>query len=103
MAKTLAAFPSEDESQRRNRYPWDKWLDGNVWELTHGSREAVAEGDADFSVTTKSFESAVKQAVSAREGAVRLAPRRNDKGERVGLVIQFLPGDETPPETPDDE
>lgn len=99
MAKTLAAFPSENESVKRNRYPWDKWLDGQVWELRKGSPDEVKAQDADFHVTPKSFESAVKQAVATREGDVRVAPLRDEQGERTGLVIQFIASTEAPTAT----
>lgn len=90
MAKTLAAFPDEDESVKRNRYPWDKWLDGQVWELRKGTREQVEKGDADYAVTTKSFRSAVMQATTVRKGDVRTAVL--DEGNK--LVIQFVaPGE----------
>lgn len=90
MAKTLSAFPDEDESQKRGRYPWDKWLDGQVWELKKGSRTEVESGEADYAVTTKSFRSAVMQATVTRKGDVRTAVL--EEGNK--LVVQFVPGQE---------
>lgn len=86
MAKTLTAFPDEDESQSRARYPWDKWLDGQVWELRHGTREQVEQDDADFSVGTKSFTSAVKQAAKPRNGDARIAY----KDDKTTVIVQFV-------------
>lgn len=87
MAKLLNAFPEDKESQSRGRYPWDKWLDGRVWELHKGTREEVEAGTADFNVTTKSFTSAVKQAAKSKKGDVRTAPDGNK------LTILFVPGE----------
>lgn len=95
MAKTLTAFPDEDESQKRGRYPWNEWLNGEVWELRRGTRAQVESGDADYAVTTKSFRSAVMQATTTRKGEVRTAIL--DEGNR--LVIQFMP----PGEKSDDQ
>lgn len=89
MARTLDAFPDEVESIKRARYPWDTWLDGKVWELRKGTPEQVKGGEADYSVTTKSFRSAVIQATNSRKGEVRTAIM--DKGNK--LVVQFVPGD----------
>lgn len=94
MAETLAAFPDEDESRPRSRYPWDGkngWLNGKVWKLVHGTPEQRKSGNADFDVAPKSFESAAKQAAKARPGQLRIAPQRDDKGQRTGFVIQFIP------------
>lgn len=89
MARTLDAFPDEVESVKRARYPWNTWLDGSVWELRKGTPEQVKGGEADYSVTTKSFTSAVKQAVASRKGDVRIATM--DKSGKV--IVQFLPAD----------
>ena len=34
MAKKVSAWPTNSSN---TRYPWDQWLDGNIWELTKGS------------------------------------------------------------------
>lgn len=89
MAKLLNAFPEDKESQPRGRYPWEKWLDGRVWELKKGTRAEVEAEEADFHVATKSFTSAVKQAAKNRKGDVRTAPIDNG----TTLVIQFVAGE----------
>jgi len=44
------------------RYPWDKWLDGQVWELKRG---------VDFDTTLESFVGTARKAARARK--MRLA------------------------------
>jgi hypothetical protein len=45
MAKVVDSMP-DAERGRRVIYPWDEWLNGNVWELEHGK---------DFQSTPLSF------------------------------------------------
>jgi hypothetical protein len=103
MAKTLAAFPQDD--LRGGRYPWNKWLDGQVWHLERGTRAQVEIGDADYHVTTKSFRSAATQATKAEnrrgrkgrvrtvvvEEVIRTGDGENDVTVSEGLIIQFIP------------
>lgn len=106
MAKTLATFP-QDDLARGGRYPWSKWLDGQVWHLERGTRAQVEIGEADYHVTTKSFRSAVTQATKAKikagaKGRVRTAvveekvstEGRDGTHEVIvteGLIVQFIP------------
>jgi hypothetical protein len=62
------------------KYPWDEWLDGNVWRLTVGE---------DFTVEKAAFRTAAYAAAARRlpPGKLRIA---NESG---GLILQFLPGD----------
>lgn len=94
MAKTLSAFPQEAEIARGGRYPWGKWLDGQVWHLERGTEEEVGQQKKDYYVSTKSFRSAITQAVKAvnktgRKGKVRTAVVEEDGAE--GIIVQFLP------------
>lgn len=94
MAKTLSAFPERHEIQR-GRYPWDKWFDGQVWHLEHGSEEEVERGDRDYSTTTKSFRSAITQARKAAnkrgvDGTVKTAVVK-ENGTEAGVVLQWVP------------
>lgn len=34
MARRLDSFPAATRAQQ---YPWDEWLDGNVWQLDRGT------------------------------------------------------------------
>ena len=75
MAKVMKSF--EFPASRRMRYPWDKWFDGQAWELSRG---------ADFVVGTDQMRRNVYNAAWSRGLRVR-THRRKDK-----LVIQaFLP------------
>lgn len=85
MARRLDSFP-EDEDAPRGRYPWNKWLNGEVWELQKGSKEEVSAGNADYHVETRSFRSAVQQATRTRKGDVKTAIRNNGSA----IVIQFV-------------
>ena len=92
MAKTLDAFPEEGEIQRGGRYPWNKWLDGQVWRLEKGTPDEVAAGTKDYYVTTKSFRSAVTQACKAKSKKVPGKPRTavvEEGGE--ALIVQWIP------------
>jgi hypothetical protein len=35
MAKIVKEFPAQVR-RRESKYPWDQWLDGQVWELAQG-------------------------------------------------------------------
>ena len=91
MARKLDSFP-EDEDSPRGRYPWNKWLDGGVWELTKGTKDEVSAGEADFHVETRSFRSAVQQATRVRKGDVKTAIKNNGRN----IVIQFVKKADTP-------
>ena len=41
VARKLDAYtPSTEGRGRPPSYPWDQWLDGNIWELTRGRPKA---------------------------------------------------------------
>jgi hypothetical protein len=44
MAKKLKTFDFQREQGSKYSYPWDKWLDGNIWELSQGEdfRESIS-------------------------------------------------------------
>ena len=76
MAKVLEKYMFKSRSQK---YPWEKWLDGRVWEFIQGK---------DFKGSTATF----------RQSATSIAKRRGGKmrtyadGKKV--VIQFIPDDD---------
>ena len=76
MAKVLEKYMFRSGSQK---YPWEKWLDGRVWEFTQGK---------DFKVSTSTF----------RQAATGIAKRRGGKmrtySEGKKVVIQFVPADD---------
>ena len=51
MARTLNEIPvgMDKRTTRATKYPWDQWLNGDLWELTQGE---------DFTVSTTSMTSA---------------------------------------------
>ena len=71
MAKVIKNF--DFPASRRVRYPWDKWLDGQVWELNHGE---------DFLVDPAQMRRNVYSAVWARG----LAVQTHRKGKK--LIVQ---------------
>lgn len=85
MAKQIAAFPEGTRTRNGySRYPWDKWLDGKVWELTGGE---------DFTVPSKSFRSAAAQAAVTRGGEIKTAVLKvaMENGDtREDVVIQYI-------------
>jgi len=34
MAETVKEFDNWDTNQKMGNYPWDQWLDGQIWRLT---------------------------------------------------------------------
>lgn len=71
MAKVLTDFPMTFRGKRM--YPWDRWLDGQIWQLVSGE---------DFRITPVSFRRLAFAA--ARKRGIRV------KTSRVGddVVIQ---------------
>jgi hypothetical protein len=74
MARKLEAFPAAAGS----RYPWDEWLDGNVWELVRGE---------DFQAKLTTFRANAQGQAKKRGGRVR--SKAADADGRDTLVIQF--------------
>lgn len=64
MAKVVNELPSD----QKRRYPWDQWLDGQVWELTK---------DVDYSVTMAIMRSLVYTTCKHRGLAVKICVRGN--------------------------
>jgi hypothetical protein len=74
MARTLDAFPLKVQS----RYPWNRWLDGQVWELKHGE---------DFRGKSETFRTNAKHQARRRGGNVRTA--RLEREGAMYVVVQF--------------
>jgi hypothetical protein len=62
MAKKVNAWPTTSNS---TRYPWDQWLDGNIWALTKGD---------DFDQNTEHFRAQVY--IAARNRGVKARTTR---------------------------
>jgi hypothetical protein len=79
VARKLEQFPSPHKS----RYPWDEYLDGDVWELTVGE---------DFTSKLSTFRMNAKVQAKKRGGNVRSTLQHGEGGGPDKLVIQFFRG-----------
>lgn len=58
MARVIEDFEfANRRSSGKQKYPWAKWMNGQIWVLTSGTPEEVAAGEADFAVSAVSFAS----------------------------------------------
>lgn len=71
MAKKLKKFEFRTNGSNI-RYPWDKWTDGSIWQLTAGG---------DFTTTPKTF----RTAVYAHAKSIGKRARVNIDGDTVTL------------------
>ena len=74
MARKLDAFPTATTQL----YPWDEWLNGDVWQLYKGE---------DFRSRTTTILANARAQARKRGGSVRSRSVR--EGDRESLVIQF--------------
>ena len=59
MARTVKEMP---ESQRGQKYPWNEWFNGKIWELTSGE-DFVCDPD---SMRQQTYQAASKLGLSAK-------------------------------------
>jgi hypothetical protein len=78
MARVLDAFPKRPGPAQK--YPWDTWLDGQVWELRVGE---------DFDAKAATIRSRAQAEAKKRTGRARTSYISDEAGERV--IIQFRP------------
>lgn len=76
MARKVDVFPAAPDS---SRYPWDEWLDGDVWELVHGE---------DFKGRPNTFRSNARNQAKRRNGKIR-ARILKEEGQADKLYIQY--------------
>ena len=76
MARTLESYDWPRDYDKRAKYPWDKWLNGEIWLL---------ESD-DFDSKPVSF----RQHVYSQAGKKGCRVRISDTGQG-GFVIQAIP------------
>lgn len=74
MARKLESFPASSGA----RYPWDEWLDGNVWELVSGE---------DYTAKSPTFRANAQLQAKKRSGRVRT--KATESNGREAVVIQF--------------
>ena len=84
MAEKLRTFdfekPSEITSSEKIQYPWDQWLDGDIWQLTHGE---------DFQTHPLMMERIIRTRATTRGAKVRLrhVPLHEGNGDPFGILI----------------
>jgi len=75
VATKIGQFP---DAPPQNVYPWDDWLDGDVWELVPGD---------DFMGKPATFRASAVAQAARRDGKVRTQRIERDGEER--LYLQF--------------
>lgn len=84
MAEKLRTFdfdkPSEITSSEKRSYPWELWLDGDIWQLKQGE---------DFDTHPLMMERIVRTRAVTRQAKVRLRhqPFPNNNGDPFGMLI----------------
>jgi len=84
MAEKLRTFdfdkPSELTSSEKIQYPWDQWLDGDIWQLTQGE---------DFMTHPLMMERIIRTRATTRQAKVRLRhqPLHEGNGDPFGILI----------------
>ena len=78
MAQTLDAFPTTGTAPR---YPWDEWLNGQVWELRPGQ---------DYNGKTQTLRQMARDQAQRRGGKLRTRLLSDEQGERVVLQFQRM-------------
>ena len=77
VARRLDSFPAA----HAQRYPWEEWLDGNVWQLDRG---------ADYSAKATTIISNARLQARRRGGSVRTRFLKHNGQEAI--VLQFTSG-----------
>jgi hypothetical protein len=77
MARKLDQFPGLST----RRYPWEDWLNGDVWQLFEGE---------DFNSKTRTIVQSARTRAKRMDGTLRTRLLQEDSG-RESVVIQFVP------------
>jgi hypothetical protein len=81
MARKVEEFP---DAPSQARYPWDEWLDGDVWELTAG---------VDFNGKPESLRSVADVQAKKRGGRVQARLIRSRDGAQPDRIyLRFVRG-----------
>jgi hypothetical protein len=79
MAKVVKEYDFSSRPSGRQKYPWDNWMNGQIWALKHGTKDDVKAGRADFDVKPASF----------ANNAASYGSRHEDKGiKTVNVSIE---------------
>lgn len=76
MARKLDAFPGLST----RRYPWEEWLNGEVWQLFP---------DEDFAAKTRTIVAGARTRAKRMGGTVRTRLLQGEDG-RESIVLQFI-------------
>lgn len=76
MAVRLESFPRPTST---SRYPWEQWLDGNVWQLFKGE---------DYTARDETLLSNARTQARRRSGKVRT--RKLVEAGKASVVLQFI-------------
>lgn len=60
MARRLKSFNWNGGSEKKSKYPWDKWLDGSIWQLTQGRDYAIKTSSLRVTATKEAKERGLK-------------------------------------------
>jgi len=86
MATKLNKFdfsaPSAITSSEKAVYPWEDWLDGDIWELRHGDTEG-----ADFETHPLMMERIIRTRATARGAKVRLRHLPLNGDAPFGIIV----------------
>jgi hypothetical protein len=73
MAQTVTAFPNG--GRRSNKYPYDEWLDGQIWLLVRGE---------DYDISPEGMRASIHN--HAKREGIKVKTRISDEGLFVQLV-----------------
>jgi hypothetical protein len=79
MARKVEQFPAAAD---QSKYPWEDWLDGDIWELTQGK---------DFKGRATTFRSNARSQAKRRGGKLRARILRSE-GNIERIYLQFHRG-----------
>lgn len=81
MATKLTTYdfskPSSLTKTDRRAYPWDEWLDGNIWQIKHGE---------DFTAHPLMMERIIRTRATARQAKVKLRHEALN-GDDSGIIV----------------
>lgn len=80
MAQVLQELPKRTGVGRTEKYPYDEWLDGKIYQLDAG---------ADFEGKVTAFSTSIRQAAGRRNLKVNLVTLEN------GVAVQAVPKEES--------
>lgn len=85
MAKVVKQFPEKGSLNGRSIYPWQRWMDGRIWELRQGKDFTPKPMNFSQQVYMKAKQLKVKAHTAVRGNrvyvqAVKIAPGKGKRG-----------------------